>query len=130
MPLVAVLLALVAVAFFVLPLVGLLQRVPWSNLWDDLSDPAARDAIRLSLECSLWATVLVVLFGVPLAYVLARARFPGRSLVRALVVLPMVLPPVVGGVALLLRVPAQHGLVGGWLYDSFGLPVHVQQVRA
>jgi molybdate transport system permease protein len=100
-PLVAVLLALVAVAFFVLPLVGLLQRAPWSDVWDDLATPAARDAMRLSLECSLWATALSLVFGVPLAYVLARASFPGRALVRALVVLPMVLPPVVGGVALL-----------------------------
>ena len=110
MPLVAVLLALVAVAFFVLPLVGLLQRAPWGEVWDDLSNPAARDAIRLSLECSLWSTGLSILFGVPLAYVLARSRFPGRSLVRALVVLPMVLPPVVGGIALLFAFQRNNGL--------------------
>jgi molybdate transport system permease protein len=120
-PLVAVLLALVAVAFFVLPLVGLIQRAPWGEVWDDLSDPAARDAIRLSLECSLWSTGLSILFGVPLAYVLARSRFPGRSLVRALVVLPMVLPPVVGGIALLFAFQRNNGLIGGWLYDTFGL---------
>ena len=119
MPLVAVLLALVAVAFFVLPLVGLLQRAPWSDVWDDLQTPAARDAMRLSLECSLWATALSVVFGVPLAYVLARARFPGRSLVRALVVLPMVLPPVVGGVALLYAFSVNNGILGGWLHDTF-----------
>ena len=121
MPLVAVLLAVVAVAFFVLPLVGLLVRAPWSELWDDLSDPAARDAIRLSVECSLWSTALAIVFGVPLAYVLARVPFPGRSLVRALVVLPMVLPPVVGGVALLFAFQRNDGLLGGWLYDTFGL---------
>jgi len=120
-PLVAVLLALVAVAFFVLPLVGLIQRAPWGEVWDDLSNPAARDAIRLSLECSLWSTALSILFGVPLAYVLARSRFPGRSLVRALVVLPMVLPPVVGGIALLFAFQRNNGLIGGWLYDTFGL---------
>jgi molybdate transport system permease protein len=120
-PLVAVLLALVAVAFFVLPLVGLVQRAPWGEVWDDLSNPAARDAIRLSLECSLWSTALSILFGVPLAYVLARSRFPGRSLVRALVVLPMVLPPVVGGIALLFAFQRNNGLIGGWLYDTFGL---------
>ena len=119
-PLVAVLLALVAVAFFVLPLVGLLKRAPWGELWDDLDDPVARDAIRLSVECSLWSTAFAVLFGVPLAYVLARARFPGRALVRALVVLPMVLPPVVGGVALLSAFQRNGGLVGGWMYDGFG----------
>jgi len=116
-----VLLALVAVAFFVLPLVGLIQRAPWGEVWDDLSNPAARDAIRLSLECSLWSTALSILFGVPLAYVLARSRFPGRSLVRALVVLPMVLPPVVGGIALLFAFQRNNGLIGGWLYDTFGL---------
>jgi len=120
-PLVAVLLALVAVAFFVLPLVGLIQRAPWGEVWDDLGNPAARDAIRLSLECSLWSTALSILFGVPLAYVLARSRFPGRSLVRALVVLPMVLPPVVGGIALLFAFQRNNGLIGGWLYDTFGL---------
>jgi molybdate transport system permease protein len=120
-PRVAVLLAVVAVAFFALPLVGLLQRAPWSDVWDDLQSPAARDAMRLSLECSLWATALSVLFGVPLAYVLARAAFPGRSLVRALVVLPMVLPPVVGGVALLYAFSVNNGIVGGWLHDTFGV---------
>jgi molybdate transport system permease protein len=119
-PPVAVVLAAVAVAFFALPLAGLLRRVPWSDLWDTLQEPAARDAIRLSIECSLWATFFSVLFGVPLAYVLARARFPGRSLVRALVVLPMVLPPVVGGVALLYAFQRNDGLVGGVLHDLFG----------
>jgi molybdate transport system permease protein len=120
-PLVAVALAVVATAFFVLPLVGLLQRAPWGSLWDDLTSPQARDAIRLSVVCSLWSTVLCVCFGVPLAWVLARTRFPGRSLVRALVVLPMVLPPVVGGVALLFTFQRNGGLVGEWLYDWFGL---------
>ena len=120
MPLVAVALAVVAVAFFVLPLVGLLKRTPWGDVWADLSDPAARDAIRLSIECSLWSTAFAVVFGVPLAYVMARARFPGRALVRALVVLPMVLPPVVGGVALLSAFQRNGGLVGGWIYDVFG----------
>jgi len=120
-PLVAVLLALVAIAFFVLPLVGLLKHAPWGDIGQDLSDPAARDAMRVSLVCSLWSTALSIVFGVPLAYVLARSRFPGRSLVRALVVLPMVLPPVVGGVALLYAFSINNGVVGGWLHDTFGL---------
>ena len=121
MPLVAVLLALVAVAFFVLPLIALLQRAPWGEFWHDLSQPEARAAMKLSLVCSLWATALSIVFGVPLAYVLARQEFPGRALVRALVVLPMVLPPVVGGVALLYAFSVNHGLLGGWLYDTFGI---------
>jgi molybdate transport system permease protein len=119
-PFLAVALAVVAVGFFVLPLVGLLQRAPWSSLWDDLTTPQAREAIRLSVVCSLWSTALCVVFGVPLAWVLARTRFPGRSLVRALVVLPMVLPPVVGGVALLYTFQRNGGLLGEWLYDWFG----------
>ena len=117
----AVLLALVGVGFFALPLVGLIQRAPWSDVWTALTTPVAKDAMRLSLECSLWATALSVLFGVPLAYVLARARFPGRSLVRALVVLPMVLPPVVGGVALLYAFSVNNGLIGSWLHDALGV---------
>ena len=116
----AVLLALIAIAFFVLPLVGLLQRAPWSDVWVDLTAQPARDAMRLSLVCSLWSTALAVVFGVPLAWLLARADFPGRALTRALVVLPMVLPPVVGGVALLYAF-SLHGLVGGWLHDTLGV---------
>jgi len=114
-------LAAVAAMLFALPLLGLLQRAAWSDLWDDLSTPAARDALRLSLECSLWSTALSVVLGVPLAWVLARGAFPGRSLLRALVLLPMVLPPVVGGVALLYAFGRSNGLVGPWLHDTFGL---------
>jgi molybdate transport system permease protein len=119
-PWLAIVLAAVGVAFFAIPLVGLVQRAAWSNLWNDLSTPAARDAMRLSLECSLWATGLSIVFGVPLAWVLARIEFPGRSLVRALTLLPLVLPPVVGGVALLLAF-SRSSLIGGWLYDWFGI---------
>jgi len=114
-------LAALGALLFALPLLGLLQRAGWSSLWDDLSTPAARDALRLSLECSLWSTALSVLLGVPLAWVLARGDFPGRALLRALVLLPMVLPPVVGGVALLYAFGRSNGLVGPWLYDTFGL---------
>jgi molybdate transport system permease protein len=79
-----------------------------------------RDALRLSLVCSLSATALSAALGVPLAWVLARSEFPGRRLVRALTTLPMVLPPVVGGVALLLAF-GRRGLVGQWLYQWFGV---------
>lgn len=106
---------------FLLPLIGLLQRAAWSSFWDDLTAPASRDALRLSLECSLWSTALCVVLGVPLAWVLARGEFPGKPLVRALVLLPMVIPPVVGGVALLYAFGRSNGLVGPWLYDTFGL---------
>lgn len=117
-PWLAIALAAVALAFIVLPLVGLVQQVPWGRLWGDLGTPEARDALRLSLVCSLWATLLAVVFGVPLAWVLARVSFPGRSIARALVLLPMVVPPVVGGVGLFYAF-GRDGLVGTYLHDWF-----------
>ena len=119
-PIVACAIAAIATAFFAIPLAGLLWRAPWSTLWEDLTDPAARTALRLSLVCSLWATLVAVVAGVPLAWVLARVRFPGRRLVRAIVLVPLVLPPVVGGVALLLAF-GRRGLIGGPLDDWFGV---------
>jgi molybdate transport system permease protein len=112
--------AVVAVVFFLLPLLGLLRRAGWGSLWADLTSEQALAALRLSLICSLGATLLAILFGVPLAWVLARVSFPGRSLVRGIVLLPMVLPPVVGGVALLAAF-SRSGTVGGWLFDTFGV---------
>jgi molybdate transport system permease protein len=98
----------------------LLQRARWSTLWHDLTTHAALDALRLSVLCALGAAVLSVVVGTPLAWLLANGSWPGRRLVRALVLLPMVLPPVVGGVALLaafsLRSP-----IGGWLRDALGV---------
>lgn len=112
--------AAVAVVFFAVPLVGVLQRVHWSTLLHDLARPEARDALRLSLVCSIWAVALSLILGTPLAWVLARASIPGRSLIRALVLLPMVLPPVVGGAALLSAFSLRSPL-GGWLHDALGI---------
>lgn len=114
---------LVALAFVVLPLVGLVAKAPWSRVWPDLTTTGVGTALRLSLECSLGAMLLSAGLGIPLAWVLARVQLPGRSLVRALTMLPMVLPPVVGGVALLLAF-GRTGLVGRYLYDwtGFTLP--------
>ncbi len=109
-----------ALGLLVLPIASLLARASWSTLVDDLSTPAARQALRLSLTTSVAATVVVVLLGLPLAWTLARVEFPGRSALRALVLLPMVLPPVVGGVALLSAFSRSSPL-GGWLYDTFGI---------
>jgi len=111
---------LIAVVLFALPLVGLLWRAPWSSLTDVVADPAVRTALRLSLVCSLSATAVAVALGVPLAWVLARTEFPGRRVVRALALVPLVLPPVVGGVALLLAF-GRRGLFGRWLDQWFGV---------
>ncbi|MGW0802476.1 molybdate ABC transporter permease subunit [Nonomuraea sp. NPDC002799] len=112
--------ALVGLVFLVLPLAGLLIRAPWSTLVARLAEPQVLEALRLSLLCASVATAVCLLLGVPLAWLLARVSFPGRRLVRALVTVPLVLPPVVGGVALLL-VLGRRGLVGQWLETTFGI---------
>jgi molybdate transport system permease protein len=103
--------ALVALLFLLLPLVALFARAPWRDLPHILSNSQVVQALRLSLECASAATVLSLAFGVPLAWVLARVRLRGIGMLRALVTLPLVLPPVVGGVALLLAF-GRLGLVG------------------
>lgn len=120
MPVPVLALAVVAVAFFALPLIGLLWRAPWSNAWRYLIDDDALTALRLSMICSLWATGLSIVFGVPLAWLLARVEFPGRGVVRALCTLSMVLPPVVGGVALFFAL-GRRGVVGQYLDRWFGV---------
>jgi molybdate transport system permease protein len=110
---------LLALGFVVLPLAGLLWKAPWGHVVDDLATSTVGTALRLSLVCSLGAMAISALLGIPLAWVLARVDIPGRSLLRALTMLPMVLPPVVGGVALLLAF-GRNGLVGQWLYRATG----------
>jgi molybdate transport system permease protein len=105
---------LALVVLVVIPVVALVARAPWSTAGEILGEPSNRTALRLSLQVSLSALALSVGLGFPIAWVLARTDFPGRSLVRALVVLPMVVPPVVGGVALLVAF-GRRGLVGQWL---------------
>ncbi|MFZ6181982.1 ABC transporter permease [Nannocystis pusilla] len=114
------LLAGAAVVFFALPLLGLLVRVAPAELWRQLAAPSVQAALRLSLYVSLCATGLSLLLGLPLAYALARLPFPGRGLARALVTLPMVLPPVVGGTALLAAF-GRRGLLGGLLEHGLGV---------
>ncbi len=112
--------ALLGLAFLVLPLVGLLIRAPWSDLSEQLTSTAVWDALRLSLISATAATAVSLVLGVPLAWLLARTELPGRRVIRALVTLPLVLPPVVGGVALLL-VLGRRGIVGSWLDSAFGI---------
>jgi molybdate transport system permease protein len=112
--------AAIGLAFLLVPVVALVQRAPWSDLGHELASGPVRTALRLSLVTSLAATVLAMLLGVPLAWVLARSEWRFLRLVRAVTLLPLVLPPVVGGVALLLAL-GSRGLVGQWLDRAFGV---------
>jgi molybdate transport system permease protein len=107
-------------AFLMLPLVALLIRAPWSGLGSLLSNSEVLTALRLSIECATAATLASLILGVPLAWMLARIHLPGMGLLRALVTLPLVLPPVVGGIALLLAL-GRRGVVGRYLDQWFGL---------
>ena len=113
-------LAALGVAFLALPLAALVVRAPWRHIPADLAAPGVLTALRLSLVCSLGALAVSIVLGVPLAWLLARVPFRGRNIVRAFVVLPMVLPPVVGGVALLLAF-GRNGIAGQWLDLAFGV---------
>jgi molybdate transport system permease protein len=119
LPLPVTVLALVAAFFFALPLLALLWRAPWGDAWALLRTRDVRDALWLSLVCSSWSTVLSVLLGVPLAWLLSSARFPGRGPLRALCTMSMVLPPVVGGVARMLA-RGRPGRVGRMLERWLG----------
>ncbi len=112
--------AMFAVAFLLVPLLGLLVRAPWGGLSGILRDGAVLDALRLSLLCATSAALVSLVLGVPLAWLLARSRGRLVPLLRALVTLPLVLPPVVGGVALLLAF-GRNGVIGRWLDAWFGL---------
>ncbi len=124
-------LAALAVAYIAVPFVALLQRAPWTNLGEAVRQPVVTDALRLSLITAFAATGFSLLVGIPLAWVLARTRFPGRSATRALITLPMVLPPVVGGAALLFAFGRQ-GMLGGPVATATGflLPFSVWGVVA
>jgi molybdate transport system permease protein len=114
------LLAGIGAAFVGLPLAALLLRAPWHAAWTELASPEVATALRLSLLCSLVATLLSIALGLPLAWVQARSRWPGRSLLRGLVLVPVVLPPVVGGVALLMAF-GRRGTIGSWLAATLGI---------
>lgn len=122
-PLVLLVPAALGLTFLVLPLVGLLVRTPWSSVPERLAEPEVRAALKLSVLTASLATLFCLVLGVPLAWLLARVPFPGRRLVRALVTVPLVLPPVVGGVALFTAL-GRRGVVGSWIYEwtGFSLP--------
>lgn len=103
--------AAVGALLVVLPLAALASRVDWPNFWTLISSESSVAALLLSLRTSAVSTLLCLLVGMPLALVLARARFPGINLLRSLVLVPLVLPPVVGGIALLYTF-GRRGLLG------------------
>jgi NifC-like ABC-type porter len=113
--------AVAGALLLVLPLAGLLVRTPWARIPVLLASEQVRTALLLSLQCSLGALAICVVLGVPLAWVLARVPFRGRALVRGLVLVPLVLPPVVGGVALLLAF-GRTGLLGPVLESTRTVP--------
>jgi molybdate transport system permease protein len=113
--------ATVGAVFVVLPLVALASRVQWGSFWSLVTSDSSREALLLSLRTSGAATLLCVVLGVPMALVLARTSFRGQGVIRSLVLLPLVLPPVVGGIALLYTF-GRHGLLGETI-DVLGLQV-------
>lgn len=111
--------AVLAVLFLLTPVVAVFADAPWANFFSIATSPSALEALRLSLIASLSATAIAFVLGVPLAYFLARDLLPGTRLWRALVIVPLLLPPVVAGVALLTAF-GRRGLIGGWIYDATG----------
>ncbi|HLL63728.1 MAG TPA: ABC transporter permease [Propionibacteriaceae bacterium] len=108
-----------ALLFLLLPLAGLLVRAPWADAAGVLGSPQARQALGLSLVTATFSMALAVILGVPLAWLLARPGLRGASVLRALVTVPLVLPPVVGGVALF-TILGRSGLIGRPLYELTG----------
>lgn len=113
-------LAVFGAAVFIIPLASLLVRAPWADLLSLLSGTFVLEALRVSLISSVAATAIASALGVPLAWLLARVDFRGRSVLRAFVLLPLVLPPVVGGAALLFAF-GRRGLLGEPIADATGL---------
>ena len=113
--------AVIGGAFILVPLIAMGTRIEWSNFWSLITSPSSRTALILSLQTVSVSTLLCIVFGVPMAIVLARGSFRGQTLLRSLVLLPMVLPPVVGGIALLYTF-GRRGLIGRYL-EVFGMNI-------
>ena len=121
--------AVPGIALVVMPVLAVVWRTNYANFWTSISSESSRVALLLSLRTSIMATVLALIFGTPLAWLLANRRFKGRLFLRALCVLPMVLPPVVGGVALLFAF-GRRSPIGGALDDWFGIQLAFTQTAA
>lgn len=111
--------ALLGLLFLLLPTAALIGRIPWSRLGSIYRDEGVWTALRLSLESSVEATLVSLVLGVPLAWVLARLKFAGIGLVRAVVAIPLVLPPVIGGVALF-NAFGRNGILGSAIHAVTG----------
>lgn len=120
LPIGLVLPALLALLLFAVPIIGLLASARWGELLRLLFSETVKDALRLSLLSSIGATVVSGVLGVPLAWLIARAEFRGIAALRSLVLLPLVLPPVVGGAALLFAL-GRSGVLGGPIFSATGL---------
>lgn len=120
-PGIAVAMALVAAAFFVIPFIALLVDITWSDLPELLTSRSALDALWLSLRTAVAATLICIALGIPLALVLARTEFPGRTLTRSIVLVPLVIPPVVAGI-ILTEAFGRRGLLGEQL-SAFGIDI-------
>jgi molybdate transport system permease protein len=107
--------------FVILPVVAMVTRVDWPRFVELITSPSSLAALTLSLQTSCVSTLLCLLFGVPMALVLARTRFPGQRVLRSLTLLPLVLPPVVGGIALLYTF-GRRGLLGE-TFEVLGIQV-------
>ena len=114
--------AVLAVLLVVLPLIGLLLRTEWTSLWTHLSAPVVWPAIRLSIITTVVTLVLAIVLGTPLAWLLSRTSGRLATWLRAVLTVPVVLPPVVGGVALLMAY-GRNGFVGGPIFSAFGVRV-------
>ena len=121
-PLVLLVPGALAAALLVVPLVTLVLDTPWGSFLDELRTQAVRDALRITAVASAVTVVACLLLGTPLAWLLARVEFPGRSIVRAAVAVPLVLPPVVAGVALVTAL-GRNGMIGSVLRDTTGLTI-------
>ena len=121
-PIVLILPAAVGTAVIVVPLISLIARTPWTTLVEQLFSPSVGQALWLSVLTSTISMAIVTVVGLPMAWLLARIDFPGRSLLRALITVPLVLPPVVAGVALLSAF-GRTGVIGGPLQSLTGLTI-------
>jgi molybdate transport system permease protein len=110
------LLALPLLIFLLLPLAALVVRMDWFRIWETLLSSGVTQALRISMVTTLITTLLSILLGTPLAYVLARRQFRGRTIIDSLIDLPIVLPPSVAGIALLIAF-GRRGLIGAPLAE-------------